>query len=176
MKRHFTIFLSSSLMAIASATAWSASPILDSLQQQGVRAIAMTDAELDEIKGAALISGQPYPSVTLGLKQHFVTYKGWGSKTDYNSYNYIGNSYNPDPDPGSGVPGVFRVAYGGGIYGAAGDEWWADDKSSPNSWSRANAKLKETHYQILDPGNGYAPSIYALRDSGWNRPLTTFFW
>lgn len=176
MKHHFAILLSSFALTMISGTATGANPILDSLKEHGVQPKALTNAEMSEIKGTALISGQPYPSVTYGLREHNVTYKGWGSYNDYNSYNYIGNSYSPTPSYPNSQPGWFPVTYSGATYAVAGDEWWADTVSSPNSWSRANAQLVEYHYQLLNPNNGFAPSTYALRESVWNRPITKFSW
>lgn len=167
MKKQLALILSFSFLAAVSSAVFAASPILDSLKQQGVQAKALTDTELSEIKGAALIYGQPTPSVTVGMKVHMVTYKGWGSYSDYAAYNYIGNSYNPSND------NVFL--YNGGYYRVAGDQWMADTVSSPYSWNAANAQLAEYHYQVLDP-NTYAPTAYAFRETAWNRPITKFSW
>lgn len=153
---------------LSSATAvFASTPILDALKGQGVVAQAIGDMELGEIKGAALIYGQPYPSVTAGKKEHFVTYKGWGSYSDYNAYNYIGNGYDPSA--------VLYYSYGGSYYRVAGDQWLADLYSSPYTWNRANSQVIDQHFQVLDP-NTLAPTAYAFRDSAWNRPITTFSW
>ena len=147
--------------------AHASNPILDSLRQQGVTAPALSNETLSEIKGAALISGQPAPSVTAGLKSHHVSYKGWGAYTDYGSYNYMGNSYDPSNN--------YTFQYQGGTYRVAGDEWLADLTSGPNTWSAANAQLIEYHYQILDPITA-APTTYGFRETAWNRPISTFSW
>lgn len=151
-----------------SGTALAANPILDDLRQQGAQAQPLNDEALDKIKGAALIYGQPMPSVTVGLKEHSITYKGWGSYNDYSSYNYIGYGYNPS--------NKYTFTHtDGGTYRVAGDQWLADLVSAPNSWSAANAVLIEYHYQVLDP-NTYAPTAWGFRETAWNRPISTFHW
>lgn len=90
--KKLALILSFSFLAAVSSAVLAANPILDSLKQQGVQAKALTDTELSEIKGAALIYGQPTPNVTVGMKVHMVTYKGWGSYSDHAAYNYIGNT------------------------------------------------------------------------------------
>lgn len=151
-----------------SSSVFSGNPILDSLKQQGVKVQTLADEDLGKIRGAALIVGQPMPSVTLGFKEHFVTYIGWGSMVDYGSYIYTGGGYNPGAEK--------YFLYEGNTYRVAGDSWLADLVSSPTSWNRAYAQEVEYHYQILDPNNSYAPSSFAFRETAWNRPISTFSW
>ena len=101
-----------------------------------------------------------------------VTWKKFGSKADYHSYNYIGNSFTPDPT------NTFTYTYGGTTYNVGGDRWRADDISSPAAWSAANSYIKELHYQILDPVT-FAPTTSAIHNYDlivWNRPISTFNW
>lgn len=151
-------------VAGAASTAIAGGIIHDVSKSSTVLAIPIN--EMSELRGAALIISQPYPSVVSGLKTHMVSYKGWGSIYDYVSYNYIGSSY-------SG--GSITRQYNGNTYLVGGDEWKADLYSGPNTWTNANSQLIEYHYQILNPGSG-APSAYALRDLAWNRPISKFFW
>lgn len=129
----------------------------------------MSKQEMQDARGAALISGQPYPSVTHGLKKHFVTWKKFGSTADYHSYNYIGNSLTPDTGH------TLQFTYMGSAYHVGGDQWLADDISAPTAWALANSYLKEYHYQVLNPSTD-APSTYAFRETSWNRPISTFSW
>lgn len=144
-------------------------PILDHLASSEGKFSAMSTLEMKEARGAALIVGQPTPSVTRGLKKHMVTWKKFGSKADYKSYNYIGNTYQPASF------NAYTFSYNGGSYYVAGDQWLADDISSPSSWSLANTYLKEYHYQVLNPSTG-APTAYAFRETTWNRPISKFNW
>lgn len=162
-----------SLLALAGALAISplavaSSPILDALKGQGVQIQPLTDQELEKIKGAALIYGQPTPSVTVGLKTHQVTYKGWGNQADHNAYNYIGYYY--DPSNNHGV-----VDTDGNIHRIAGDRWLADRTSGPTTWVGAYAVPVEYHYQILDYYTA-VPTAWAFRETAWNRPITKFSW
>lgn len=141
--------------------------ILASLKEEGVQVQQIADSDLGEIRGAALISYQPYPSVTMGLKVHQVNWKGFGSKSDYRSYAYTGYGYSPGQE--------IRYGYEGGVYLVAGDEWRADDVSGLNQWNYGNSYLKEYHFQVLDP-NTLQPSQFAFRESAWNRPISTFRW
>ncbi|WP_404416413.1 hypothetical protein [Marinospirillum sp.] len=155
------------LTALISITSYSyaENTIFDSLKENA-SLVTMTSHEMSDAKGAALISGQPYPSVTAGLTTHHITYLGWGSYSDYQSYNYIGSAYSNDD---------YSVNYEGNTYAIGGDEWMADIYSDPNSWSLNNAQLIEYHYQILHPET-LEPSNFAFRESAWNRPITTFSW
>lgn len=162
-----------SLLALAGALvisplAAASSPILDALKEQGVQVQPLTDQELENIKGAALIYGQPTPSVTYGLKTHQVTYKGWGNYADHNAYNYIGYYYNPDNNH------LYQHT-DGNWYRVAGDQWLADRTSGPTTWVGAYAVPVEYHYQILNRDT-YAPTSYAFRETTWNRPISKFSW
>lgn len=141
--------------------------ILASLEKDGIQLQQIADNDLGEIRGAALISYQPYPSVTAGFKVHQVNYKGFGSKSDYRSYAYTGFGYSPSE---------YRYyQYEGGTYIVAGDEWRADDVSGVNQWNYGNSYVKEYHLQVVDPNTGQ-PSPFAFRESAWNRPISTFRW
>jgi len=139
-------------------------PILDALTASDSGYEVMSSDEMQDARGAALIYGQPLPSVTYGLKKHHVTWKGFGSKYDYQAYNYIGNSWSP---------GYVDYPYGGTTYSAAGDEWLADTISSPYAWSAANANSIEHHVQVVFSSG---VSAYAFRVTNWNRPISTFSW
>ena len=76
--KKIAIVLAATGLSATSALAFASNPILGSLKQQGIEAKVLAEAELSDIKGAALISGQPTPSVTVGLKTHRVTYKRLG--------------------------------------------------------------------------------------------------
>lgn len=140
--------------------------ILDSLRDQEIKIAEMSSGEMKEIKGAALISGQPRPSVTVGQKDFHVSWKGFGSTTDYRQYRIVGNSYSPSEKP--------QFVYEGNTYNVAGDRWLADLSGNPNQWSAANARLAEYHYQVLD--RNMQPTSYAFRETAWNRPISTFSW
>ena len=165
--KKIAIVLAATGLSATSALAFASNPILGSLKQQGIEAKVLAEAELGDIKGAALISGQPTPSVTVGLKTHRVTYKRWGSQLDYSSYNYMGNSWDTKNDK--------MFTYEGTAYNVAGDRWLADMASAPNVWNAANAQQIEYHYQLLD-ANTLAPTTFAFRESVWNRPITKFSW
>ncbi|SMF16719.1 hypothetical protein [Desulfovibrio gilichinskyi] len=164
MKKVFLLVLTIALLSI-SAVAMAGNPILDSLQSQGVNAEKMDNAALNEVRGTSLITGQSMPSTLSGIREHHVTYLGWGSYDDYHSYNYVGSGF---------TPGLAGFDYNGQIIAVAGDVWKRDTKSDPNSWSAANANMVEYHLQAM-----YAlgqPSQWAFRVSNWNRPMTTFSW
>jgi hypothetical protein len=95
-------------------------PILNALSASDSGYEVMSAVEMKEARGAALIVGQPLPSVTHGIKKHHVTWKGFGSQADYQSYNYVGNSYSPDTSHSNGF------SYNGGLYHVGGDQWLAD--------------------------------------------------
>ena len=166
-----SIFKMASLVAAiaASSATMAANPILSDLNMSFQEVEVMNDSVMSETRGAALIVGQPTPSVTHGLRKHLVTWKGFGSKADYQSYNYIGNSYTPDSQHN------LIFTYNGGNYHVGGDQWLADDISSPSAWSASNAYLKEYHYQVLNPTTE-AVTAYAFRETAWNRPISTFNW
>lgn len=142
------------------------SPILDALSQQGVNAEVLKDQELKDVRGAAVLFGQPLPSMTSGIKTNLVAYKGWGSTSDYLSYNWVGSSE---------TSGSKRVPYQGNNYDVVGDVWLADDVSGPYTYNVANSYTKDQHLQIVLPGT-LTLSDYAFRFSSWNRPISTFTW
>ncbi len=154
------------VVMFSAATSMAANPILTSLKAQGVNIKVMDDASLDTVRGTALIWNQPHPSVVWGLKTHHVTYKGFGSYVDYRSYNYIGSGYNSNAQ---------LFVFQGTTYLVGGDQWLADQTSAPNTWNAAYAVGAEYHYQHLDPNTGN-PTGAAFRETGWNRPITTFSW
>jgi hypothetical protein len=141
------------------------SPILDALSQQGVNAEVLKDKELKNVRGAAVLFGQPLPSMTSGIRTNYVAYKGWGSTSDYLSYNWVASSESS---------GNAWYAHEGWAYPIVGDSWRADDTSGPHTYNAANSHEKEHHYQILN-GNG-SLSDFAFRVSHWNRPISTFTW
>lgn len=153
---------------LSCASGLTANPILESLEQQDMAPALLTDGELAQIRGAALqkIINMPSPSVTMGIREHLVTYKKFGSVTDYSSYRYIGSSYDAQAS--------LALNYGGVKIRTAGDVWLADKYSSAYEWKRVNASPIERHLQALD-ANG-RPLGYGFRDSLWNRPISRFFW
>lgn len=176
MKNRLVVLSFFFISSVVSTTVLAKTQILDSLKMQGVQATALDDADLNLIKGAytyydvtgaSVLTGQPTPSVTRGMKTNYVTYKGWGSYSDYSAYNYIGYGWSTSNDN--------RATYSGGVYSIAGDRWMADTSSAPNAWQAANAHLVEYHFQVLDP-NTSAPTTYAFRNTAWNRPITKFSW
>ncbi|MDR0277334.1 MAG: hypothetical protein LBJ37_05580 [Paucimonas sp.] len=168
MKNLFKPTLLAALVFSLPAISHAQNPILASLKEQGVQAVKLDNAAMGEIKGAALLTGAALPSVTQGLKTYEVTWKKFGSQTDYRSYNIIGSSYDPH--------GIYTYNYEGNTYRVAGDRWLADKVSNANSWALANSTQIDLHVQVLDPNNNYQPSVYGFRDSSWNRPISTFSW
>ncbi|WP_133751873.1 hypothetical protein [Pseudomonas sp. LP_7_YM] len=127
----------------------------------------MSDQKLDEIRGAAKILGQPLPSVTLGLKTYHVTWKQFGAMDDYRSYIRHGFSYNP------GVRNT--VVENEVVHDVAGDVWFADRISNPNTWNSAYSVRIDSHLQALDKTTGQ-PMNFGWRTTSWNRPISTFRW
>lgn len=168
MKKLMTFALAAAMtLAMSMSAMASDNAILASLESQGVQVQQIANADMDEIRGAALISYQPTPSVTQGHKTHQVSWKGFGSKADYRSYQYVGSGYSPNEK--------LYYQYQGGTYRIAGDEWLADDVSGPQAWNRAYSYLKEYHFQVIDDTTG-AVSPFAFRETAWNRPISTFRW
>lgn len=161
-KNSLCIFAVTAMLVASATTSMADNPILTSLKSKGVTLEMMNDASLDSVRGTSLIYGQPLPSTTTGYRSHHVTYKGFGSGTDYRSYNYVGSAF---------TPGQQIIAEG---YVGFGDTWDADTVSSPNSWSAAYAQTIEYHVQILYQNGTLSP--YAARATAWNRPITTFIW
>lgn len=152
-KNYFYLFAVMVLLMFSAATSMADNAIMESLKNQGISTKTMDNASLNAVRGAALISGQPAPSVVWGLKQHHVTYSGFGAIADYRSYVYVGSGYNTNAQ-------IFT--YNGNNYLVGGDQWLADLTSTPNTWNAAYAQLAEYHYQILNPTTGL-PTTYAFR-------------
>jgi len=159
-------------LSAVSLPAFATTDILDSLKSQGVAVEAMSDEALSEARGAAytLLTSQPAPSATHGLTVHMVKWKKFGSTSDYLNYNYVGNYQVSDNHSNP-----FIAVYNGSAYHVAGDQWAADDITAGSAWTAANAYVKEEHYQILNYPADTA-TIYGLRSSSWNRPISTFSW
>lgn len=173
------LFLSSmvAVATISMPSFASSNEILQALNNQGIEVELMSDESLGEARGAAwtLLTGQPMPSVTHGVRIHMVKWKKFGSKSDYSSYNYVGNYDLPDHHATNPNADPYGIEYQGTIYHYGGDQWVADDVTAGSAWSASVAYVKEEHYQLLNwPAD--TPSIYALRDSSWNRPISTFIW
>lgn len=155
------------ILALQPAVSQAANAILASLDRQGHNAVPLPDEKLRDIKGAALVIGQPFPSVTQGSRTFHVSWKGFGSQADYRQYRHWGDSYSPQENQ--------KVSYAGKIYTVAGDTWMADLSGNPNQWALVNSIPIEYHLQILNEDN-LQPTNQALRNSSWNRPMTTFRW
>jgi hypothetical protein len=144
-------------------------PILDALQKDDGQVSLIAANDMANIKGAAMqmIQNIASPSVRYGTKEHQVTYKKFGSYTDYSSYQYIGFSYNPQDRP--------KLTYRGQSYTVTGDTWRADKYSNAGTWVRRNSSIIESHYQAIDP-NTLALQSFGFRDAAWNRPISKFTW
>ncbi|MFZ4963834.1 MULTISPECIES: hypothetical protein [Pseudomonas] len=142
-------------------------PILQSLEAQGIRATALSDQSLSEIKGSGLIMDQPYPSVTQGMKIYNIRLKRFGNERDYRSYYSVGSEWEPHKE---------FLHYENGVeHKIAGDRWLADKSDAPGgNWSASNATVVDYHYQALND-NG-TPKNFGFRESSWNRPVSTFSW
>lgn len=160
-------FAIAALVAAAPLFSHAESSILSSLQSQGIQVASMSDEKLSEAKGAARITGQPLPSVTVGLKTYQVTWSKFGSTSDYRSYISQGSSYNTANDA--------TFVEGGVTYRVAGDRWLADRVSNAGSWSEKNSVQVDSHLQALDNATA-TPLNYGWRTTSWNRPISTFSW
>jgi len=173
MNRRILCFLAAVAFVFVSASmSMAENAILASLENQGATMEMMDDTALDSVRGMALLINAPTPSVVHGTKKHHVTWKRFGSQLDYRSYNYIGSGYNYWTNFGMYYEGDAYIPEN--VYTVAGDQWLADTSSSPDSWNLANSQTFELHGQILYTDG--TPSPYALHESLWNRPLTTFIW
>lgn len=161
------VVLSAILLSSASISIYAENAILSSLSDSGVTAAQLSDNEMREIKGAALISGQPKPTTTRGLFTYQVSWKGAGSQQDYRSYRIVGNSFDSDIR--------LKRTEGGKTYDVAGDRWLADRSGNPNQWVASRATEIEYHYQILN-GPGGEATDQGLRNTNWNRPISTRSW
>jgi hypothetical protein len=167
MKNLLKIASISTLAAVFPAVSQADSAILSSLKSQGIQTVAMDTQRLSETKGAARITGQPMPSVTVGLKTYQVTWNKQGSQTDYRSYLSVSNEYDPWARQTHTDQGV--------VYQVAGNRWLADKISNVGSWSLANATQVDVHLQALDNATGN-PLNFGFRTTSWNRPVSTFKW
>ncbi|WP_397459005.1 hypothetical protein AB3464_03880 [Pseudomonas asplenii] len=142
-------------------------PILSSLEAKGIKVTVLDDESLGKIRGAARITGHPYPSVTQGMKTYNIRLKRFGNEHDYRSYYSIGSAWDPH--------GKYEHTENGVTYKVAGDRWLADKSDAPGgSWNASNAERVDFHYQALDD-NG-APLNFGWRETSWNRPISTFSW
>lgn len=157
-----------SVCLLASGPCMGNNPILEALVQQGATPVVIPDEQLAAIKGAAMrkIVNMPAPSVTMGIREHLVTYKRFGRYEDYSSYRYVGFSYSPQAS--------HPVKYQGEWINTFGDIWLADKYSSAYQWKRVNASPIEYHLQAVDQNNRLLP--FGLRESIWNRPISKFSW
>jgi len=165
---HCSLFVPAVLsLAFLPGASHAENAILSSLNKQVSNTRTISDKELENIRGASLIIGQPLPSVTQGSKTFQISWKGFGSKTDYRQYRYFGDSYSPHENQ--------KYNHGGTTHTVAGDTWMADLSGNPNQWSQANSIAIERHLQILDEIT-LKPTNQAVRETAWNRPITTFRW
>ncbi|WP_034350380.1 hypothetical protein [Herbaspirillum sp. GW103] len=155
-------------MAAPTCSAQAVIAILDALRSDRIAVQLLQDDELSHIKGTALqrIENIVSPSVTMGIKEHQVTYKKFGSFADYASYRYIGFSYSPQSKQ--------RISLNGQAYDTVGDIWLADRYSNPYEWRRMNAVVIERHLQEVSKNGTLRPD--GFRDASWNRPIKRFFW
>ncbi len=93
-------------------------PILSSLEAKGIKVTVLDDESLGKIRGAARITGHPYPSVTQGMKTYNIRLKRFGNEHDYRSYYSIGSAWDPH--------GKYEHTENGVTYKVAGDRWLAD--------------------------------------------------
>jgi len=142
------------------------SPILASLQAQGIQITKLSNPDLSRIKGAARITDQPMPSVTSGIKIYNVKLDRFGNEHDYRAYRIVGNEWDPH--------GSYEYFENGIKYKTAGDRWLAD-KSNGTDWNINNATEIDHHYQALNEKTG-APFNYGWRETSWSRPISTFSW
>ncbi|WP_273820913.1 MULTISPECIES: hypothetical protein [Pseudomonas] len=141
--------------------------ILSSLKAKGIPVTVLDDQSLSQIRGAARITGHPYPSVTQGLKTYKMRLKRFGNEHDYRSYYSIGRDWDPH--------GKYEQIENGITYKFAGDLWLADKSDSPGGhWNASNAVEVDHHYQALNE-NG-TPLNFGWRETSWNRPISTFSW
>ncbi|MFJ4386080.1 hypothetical protein ACIP02_17295 [Pseudomonas sp. NPDC089408] len=110
------------------AASQAANEILTSIDKQGHHVMRLSDEKLRDIKGAALVIGQPLPSVTQGSKTFNVSWLGFGSQADYRKYRYVGFAYSPQENQ--------QFNHGGIVYTVAGYTWMADISGNPNQWCR----------------------------------------
>lgn len=155
------------LLAILPLAALADNAVLLSLNSQGVQPVPLSDTEMGSIRGASILVGQPGPSAPQGLRNYHVSWKGFGSQMDYRQYRHLGDEWNPHT--------IGRYVYEGTEYYVSGDSWLADLSGDPYQWSAANSIKIEHHLRILDDDT-LAPTNRAIRETSWNRPITTFRW
>ncbi|MGY2197520.1 hypothetical protein [Pseudomonas gingeri] len=149
------------------ALGFAQTPILSSLQAQGISTTLLSNQALSKIKGTALITDQPYPSVIQGLKIYNIRLKRFGNEQDYRSYYSVGSEWDPHRK--------YFYKENGIEHQVAGDRWLADKSDSPGGqWNASNAVQVDLHYQALND-NG-TPKNFGFRESSWNRPVSTFSW
>lgn len=165
---HFYLLSVTAALAMASADSRATNPILDALVRDSANTQIMTDHEMAIARGSALqrIDNIASPSVTMGLKEHHVTYKKFGSYSDYMSYRYIGFSYSPQDKP--------IVTSNNFSQRVVGDVWMADVYSSAYSWNLANSRAIEIHLQAVTQSGQLLP--YGYRTTQWSRPINKFSW
>jgi len=152
-------------LSLLPAIGFAQSPILASLQAQGIQIKTLSDQDLSHIRGASRITGQPPPSVTAGLKIYNVKLNRFGNEHDYRSYRIMGSEWDPHAQESHFENGV--------EYKFFGDRWLAD-KSSGTDWSLSNSTPVDYHYQAL--GKNGTPLNFGWRETSWSRPISTFSW
>lgn len=83
MKSNYFYLLSVTVtLSMASADSVAANPILDALVQDSGATQLMTEHQMSMARGSALqrIENIASPSVTMGIKEHHVTYKKFGTR------------------------------------------------------------------------------------------------
>jgi|GEM_PF-5194198 len=173
-----TVLALAAFLALSIGSAMAAdSSILSSLEGNGVTVKHLDDKALNEVRGTGYFAyTSTMPSTLTGVREHFISYFGFGNQYDYRSYHYVGGGFN------AGTP--YYANLNGEIHPLVGDLWLADFSHGPYDWQRATAILMEEMFHAMAPvydayGNllGYTPSGIGWFDSvGWNRPLTTFTW
>lgn len=169
MKSNYFYLLSVTVtLSMASADSVATNPILDALVQDSGATQLMTEHQMSMARGSALqrIENIASPSVTMGIKEHHVTYKKFGNYGDYMSYRYIGFSYNPQEKASINVNGTSQ--------NVVGDLWLADRYSSAYAWNRVNSQAIEYHLQGVTESGQIRP--FGYRITGWNRPISRFSW
>lgn len=173
MKRLLFSMFFMAFLGLGAVMAHAESALLGDLKVNGADVLPMADDALAKERGTSftLLTNGPLPSQSFGIREHQVSYFGWGSVYDYRYYNYVGSGT---------TPGAQLVQYQGSYYPVAGDVWLADMTSPYGQWNRNNAQQVEIHFQIVRAdaqGNVTEVSPFGLHaTAGWNRPMTTFSW
>ncbi|MCD5991019.1 hypothetical protein K3169_07915 [Pseudomonas phytophila] len=156
-------------LAVFPGLGFAGNPILDSLEEQYFGLERLGDEKLAKLKGTRLIADLSMPSVTTGMRYHYVSWKKFGNKGDYRSYNYLGDHH----DNRYGF--TYKWAGFAEPTNVAGDKWMADTSGNAQLWNKAQFEMVEYHYQVLDK-NTRLPRELGFRESRWNRPMSTFRW